>query len=201
MSGIFIVEFNAIIVVLFADLYKSEVYAISKLFGIVDEILKAKPTDGLWDDDRDDETQMGATYDELEWVMEYLENNPDYNLNDLFFLTKKELQLLDKVSRGEDVSEDEKELIDKITRRDSSFEYDPRKDDDMVFDFDGWSNEEIDLERLNNLWNDIDDDAIDHFFSYYKIDKNIYLNNNGNLPGEIPSDLVGRFEEFIRNIY
>ena len=76
-----------------ADLYKSEVYAISKLFGIVDEILKAKPTDGLWDDDRDDETQMGATYDELEWVMEYLENNPDYNLNDLFFLTKKELKV------------------------------------------------------------------------------------------------------------
>lgn len=116
-------------------------------------------------------------------------------------LTKKELQLLDKVSRGEDVSEDEKELIDKITRRDSSFDYDPRKDDGMVLDFDNWTDEEIDLERLNNLWNDIDDDAIDHFFSYYKMDKNIYLNNNGNLPGDIPSDLVGRFEEFIRNIY
>jgi hypothetical protein len=27
------------------------------------------------------------------------------------------------------------------------------------------------------------------------------LNNNGNLPGDIPSDLIGRFEEFIRNIY
>ena len=116
-------------------------------------------------------------------------------------LTKKELQLLDKVSRGEDVSEDEKKLIDKITRRDDTFDYDPRKDDEMVLDFDGWSDEEIDLERLNNLWNDIDDDAIDHFFSYYKIDKNIYLNDKGNLPGEIPSDLVGRFEEFIRNIY
>ena len=116
-------------------------------------------------------------------------------------LTKKELQLLDKVSRGEDVTEDEKELIAKITRRDDTFDYDPRKDDEMVLDFDGWSDEEIDLERLNNLWNDIDDDAIDHFFIYYKIDKNIYLNDKGNLPGEIPSDLVGRFEEFIRNIY
>ena len=116
-------------------------------------------------------------------------------------LSRSELELLDKVSRGEDVTEDEKDLIAKITRRDDTFEYDPRKDDGMVLDFDGWSDEEIDLERLNNLWNDIDDDAIDHFFSYYKINKNIYLNNNGNLPGEIPSDLVGRFEEFIRNIY
>ena len=116
-------------------------------------------------------------------------------------LSKKELELLNKVSRGEDVSDDEKELIAKITRRDNAFDYDPRKDDGMVLDFDGWSDEEIDLERLNNLWNDIDDDSIDHFFSYYKIDKNIYLNNNGNLPGDIPSDLVGRFEEFIKNLY
>lgn len=116
-------------------------------------------------------------------------------------LSKKELQLLDKVSRGEDVSEDEKELIAKITRRDDSFDYDPRKDDEMVLNFDGWSDEEIDLERLNNLWNDIDDDSIDHFFGYYKIDKNTYLNDKDNLPGEIPSDLVGKFEEFIKNIY
>ena len=116
-------------------------------------------------------------------------------------LSKKELQLLDKVSRGEDVTEDEKELIAKITKRDDSFDYDPRHDDGMVFDFGNWSDEDIDLERLNNLWNEIDEDSIEHFLNYYKIDKNIYLNNKGNLPGEIPSDLVGRFDEFIKNIY
>ena len=71
----------------------------------------------------------------------------------------------------------------------------------MVFDFGNWSDEDIDLERLNNLWNEIDEDSIEHFLNYYKIDKNIYLNNKGNLPGEIPSDLVGRFDEFIKNIY
>jgi hypothetical protein len=38
---------------------------------IPQEIIDATPTDGLWDDDRNDESQIGATYEELEWVMEY----------------------------------------------------------------------------------------------------------------------------------
>ena len=53
------------------DLMKSEVRKLSKQFGIIDEIIKAKPTDGLWGDDRTDEDQLGATYDELEWAMNY----------------------------------------------------------------------------------------------------------------------------------
>jgi NAD+ synthase len=36
-----------------------------------EEILIAKPTDGLWEDNRSDEDQIGATYEELEWVMEF----------------------------------------------------------------------------------------------------------------------------------
>jgi NAD+ synthase len=64
-----------------ADLYKSEVYEISKLLGIMDDILNCKPTDGLWDDDRDDESQIGATYDELEWVMDMIDNNPELGLS------------------------------------------------------------------------------------------------------------------------
>ena len=54
-----------------ADLMKSEVYSLSKKIGIIDEILDAKPTDGLWDDGRTDEEQIGVTYDELEWAMSY----------------------------------------------------------------------------------------------------------------------------------
>jgi NAD+ synthase len=53
------------------DLMKSEVRKLSKQFGILDEIIKAPPTDGLWDDDRTDEDQIGATYEELEWAMGY----------------------------------------------------------------------------------------------------------------------------------
>ena len=39
--------------------------------GVIKEILEAKPTDGLWADGRSDEDQIGATYPELEWAMEY----------------------------------------------------------------------------------------------------------------------------------
>ena len=56
-----------------ADLMKSEVFEISKKLNINNEILDAKPTDGLWDDDRSDEEQIGATYDDLEKVMNSLE--------------------------------------------------------------------------------------------------------------------------------
>ena len=52
-----------------ADLMKSEVYAIAKELDVPESIQVAKPTDGLWGDDRSDEDQIGATYDELEWAM------------------------------------------------------------------------------------------------------------------------------------
>jgi len=60
-------------------LMKSEVYALGKELGVIQEILEARPTDGLWDDGRTDEDQIGATYDELEWALDYA----DKNLNDI----------------------------------------------------------------------------------------------------------------------
>jgi len=56
-----------------ADLMKSEVYELGKYLGVTENILKARPTDGLWTDGRTDEDQIGATYDELEWAMRYIE--------------------------------------------------------------------------------------------------------------------------------
>ena len=57
-----------------ADLYKTQVYELAKELGVVNGIQQAKPTDGLFADGRTDEDQIGATYPELEWAMEYLEN-------------------------------------------------------------------------------------------------------------------------------
>ena len=57
-----------------ADLYKSEVYSLAKALGIIQEIQDAAPTDGLWDDGRTDEEQIGATYEELEWAMREIES-------------------------------------------------------------------------------------------------------------------------------
>lgn len=52
------------------SLYKSEVRELAKHLGVSKEIYNAVPTDGLWSDNRSDEQQIGATYDELEWAME-----------------------------------------------------------------------------------------------------------------------------------
>lgn len=52
-----------------ADLMKSEVRQLAAYLKVPDSILKAKPTDGLFGDDRSDEDQLGASYDELEWAM------------------------------------------------------------------------------------------------------------------------------------
>jgi NAD+ synthase len=58
-----------------ADLMKSEVFSLAKILNIVQSIQDAAPTDGLWDDDRSDEEQLGATYDELEWAMKHAAKN------------------------------------------------------------------------------------------------------------------------------
>jgi NAD+ synthase len=54
-----------------ADLTKTEVFELAGSLNIVESILTAKPTDGLWEDGRSDEDQMGASYPELEWAMEF----------------------------------------------------------------------------------------------------------------------------------
>jgi NAD+ synthase len=54
-----------------ADLNKTQVFALAKHLGVIEPILLAKPTDGLWGDGRTDEDQIGATYPELEWAMDF----------------------------------------------------------------------------------------------------------------------------------
>ena len=53
-----------------ADLYKTEVWELGRHFGVDQRIIDASPTDGLWDDGRTDEDQIGASYAELEEAME-----------------------------------------------------------------------------------------------------------------------------------
>ena len=56
-----------------ADCNKTEVWALGKELGILNEIIDAPPTDGLWDDGRTDEGQLGFKYEDLEDAM----INPD----------------------------------------------------------------------------------------------------------------------------
>jgi len=77
-----------------ADLMKSEVYALAKELGVVQSILEAKPTDGLFADGRSDEDQIGASYDELEWAMTFIENPHDFTT-----LTERQKIVLDIYTR------------------------------------------------------------------------------------------------------
>jgi NAD+ synthase len=52
-------------------LYKSEVWDLGRELGIIEDIINAPPTDGLWDDGRTDEDQLGGlTYKDLELAMQ-----------------------------------------------------------------------------------------------------------------------------------
>jgi NAD+ synthase len=77
-----------------ADINKTGVRRLAKDLNINDEIITARPTDGLWDDDRSDEDQIGATYEELEWAMEY-----EGNLIDLTDRQKQVLEIYNNFNR------------------------------------------------------------------------------------------------------
>ena len=71
-----------------ADCTKTEVWELGKELGILDEIITAQPTDGLWDDGRTDVGQLGLTYQELEEAM----TNPNSS-NRSKYLEKRKLNL------------------------------------------------------------------------------------------------------------
>lgn len=68
-----------------ADLYKTEVYALARALDLPESIKNAIPTDGLWDVDRTDEQQIGATYPELEKIQKEwgTKTEADYSGRDL----------------------------------------------------------------------------------------------------------------------
>ncbi len=72
-----------------ADLMKTEVYALAAEMGVEPEIQAAAPTDGLWEDDRNDESQLGASYAELEWAMRHEESKANDDA-----LDKRQLEVL-----------------------------------------------------------------------------------------------------------
>ena len=71
-----------------ADCTKTDVWGLGKELRILDEIITAQPTDGLWDDGRTDVGQLGLTYQELEEAM----TNPN-SPNRSKYLEKRKLNL------------------------------------------------------------------------------------------------------------
>ena len=60
---------------------KSQVFELGNHLNIPKEILSATPTDGLWEDGRNDEDQIGASYDEIEWAMNQDSDNINSEIN------------------------------------------------------------------------------------------------------------------------
>lgn len=65
-----------------ADLTKTQVRQLAASLNLKHQLVEAPATDGLWEDGRTDEDQLGATYPELEWAMEYCNTNSIYALTD-----------------------------------------------------------------------------------------------------------------------
>jgi len=86
-----------------ADLTKTEVKKLSKELNVVSSILLAKPTDGLWEDGRSDEDQLGASYPELEWAMNFK--------GDLNNVTEREKEVLTIYKRYNQINKHKMEPI------------------------------------------------------------------------------------------
>ena len=79
-----------------ADLMKSDVFALAHYLKVPNSILIAAPTDGLFGDDRTDEDQLGASYDELEWAMNEVEKNQQ--TSDLTDRNKQVLEIFKRLN-------------------------------------------------------------------------------------------------------
>jgi len=77
-----------------ADCKKTHVWDLGKYLGISQKIIDAEPTDGLWNDGRNDTDQLGMTYAELEKVME---NKKDPNYQRYLKIRKKNLHKMNPI--------------------------------------------------------------------------------------------------------
>ena len=77
-----------------ADCNKTEVWELGKELGILKEIIEASPTDGLWDDGRTDEGQLGLSYKELE---EAMNNESSINREKYLRIRKENLHKMEAI--------------------------------------------------------------------------------------------------------
>ncbi len=77
-----------------ADCNKSEVWELGKELNILKEIIEANPTDGLWDDGRTDESQLGLSYKELE---EAMNNESSVNREKYLKMRKENLHKMEAI--------------------------------------------------------------------------------------------------------
>ncbi len=77
-----------------ADCNKTQVWELGRHLGILSNIIEAEPTDGLWNDGRNDKDQLGMTYSEIEKAME---NKNDPNHKKYLEIRKKNLHKMNPI--------------------------------------------------------------------------------------------------------
>jgi len=77
-----------------ADCNKTQVWELGKHLGVMNEIIEAEPTDGLWNDGRNDTDQLGMSYSELEKAML---DKDDLNYKKYLEIRKKNLHKMDPI--------------------------------------------------------------------------------------------------------
>ena len=77
-----------------ADCTKSQVWEMGKDLGVLEEIIKAQPTDGLWDDGRTDVNQLGMSYQELE---EAIKDSSNKNHKKYLEIRKRNLHKMNSI--------------------------------------------------------------------------------------------------------
>ena len=77
-----------------ADCSKSQVWELGRHLGVSEEIINAQPTDGLWDDGRNDIEQLGMSYADLEKAME---NKDDPNYQKYLEIREKNLHKMNPI--------------------------------------------------------------------------------------------------------
>ena len=76
------------------DCNKSDVWELGKELNILKDIIDAAPTDGLWDDGRTDQGQLGMSYKELE---EAMNNEKSINRNKYLKIRKANLHKIEPI--------------------------------------------------------------------------------------------------------
>jgi NAD+ synthase len=77
-----------------ADCLKSQVWEMGKELKILEDIINAAPTDGLWSDGRTDERQLGMSYEDLEKAML---NSKDKNYEKYLKIRKRNLHKMNLI--------------------------------------------------------------------------------------------------------
>ena len=100
-----------------ADLTKTEVRQMARDLGILSELTEAIPTDGLWEDGRSDEDAIGATYEELEWAMDWFNKSDKYKKEYYSALLDRERKVLDIYNKWHTAGKHKAEPIPTFKRK------------------------------------------------------------------------------------